>query len=212
MTLPMRFRPLTAWGQLETPANQRKSRWTFKASWQNTINLLNYELVTLGASELVIEADFRESDIRLDGLPKANARQPSFPGVRLSFESKMGPLQYQTDQYEFWQHNIRGIGLGLEALRAVARYGITQRNQQYTGWLQLEAPVAAVDDFATPSEALAWLRSESVAGVAGADGMSLKQLLRLVAKNLHPDRGGDPAQWAKFDRAKQILADAGMME
>ena len=132
------FRPLT-WTGPSTPAAQRRSRWTFKASWSDTLTLLDGELAHLGAHEVVIEADFREKDIRLDGMPRASAPQPEHPGVRIAFESKHGPLVYAADSCTDWQHNVRSIALGLEALRAVDRYGITRRAEQYAGWRQIEA-------------------------------------------------------------------------
>lgn len=208
--MDFRFRPLDGWPDARTPADQRRSRWTFKAGWADTLHKLDYELAHLGAKEAVIEADFTDSDIRLDGLPRANARNPQFPGVRISFDSKHGPLQYATDSYEYWQHNIRAIALGLEALRAVDRYGITAHAEQYRGWIAIEGP-AGDGDLRHPTSVLAWLRSERVSGIAGAGGLTLKQLLRQVARNLHPDVGGDPAMWAKFDQAKQVLDEAGYL-
>src|SRR5206468_4280936 len=133
----MTFRPLT-WLGPTTPAYRRRSRYAFKASWKGTLDLLERELTYLKAGEIAIEADFAESDIRLDGMPRGNARQPQFPGIRLAFNSKAGPLVYQTDTCEFWQHNVRSIALGLEALRAVDRYGITTRHEQYQGYRQIE--------------------------------------------------------------------------
>ncbi len=87
----------------------------------------------------MLQIDIREQALRLDGGLRANARPVDFPGVRISFESKHGPLTYATDTHEFWQHNVRGIALGLQALRAVDRYGVTKRGEQYTGWKALPA-------------------------------------------------------------------------
>jgi hypothetical protein len=43
-------------------------------------------------------------------------------------------LVYATDACVYWQHNVRSIALGLEALRAVDRYGITRKGEQYAGF------------------------------------------------------------------------------
>jgi hypothetical protein len=131
------FRPLGPW--LEGNTANRRSRYVMRAGWQNTLDLLARELDYLDARHIVIQADFSESDLRVDGMPRSNARAPYHPGVRIAFKSKHGPLTYATDAYEFWQHNVRAIGLGLEALRAVDRYGVTRRGEQYTGWKQLGA-------------------------------------------------------------------------
>src|SRR5947208_1880483 len=78
-----------------------------------------------------------ESDIRLDGRPRARA-VASHPGVVLAFDSRHGPLKYAVDTFDRWQDNLRAIALGLEHLRAVDRYGVTRRGEQYTGWRQIE--------------------------------------------------------------------------
>lgn len=135
--------PLAEWGKPFTPDAERRSRYTFKAGYDNTLNLLDRELWHLGAESFVIEAAFREVDIRVtDGLPKSNARVPEFPGVRIAFDSVHGPLIYQTDTCQTWQHNLRSIALGLEALRAVDRHGISSRAEQYTGFKAIGAGMA----------------------------------------------------------------------
>ncbi|MDQ2624973.1 MAG: hypothetical protein M3Y20_07420 [Actinomycetota bacterium] len=139
-------RPLSGWDGPRTPAGQRRSRWTFKASWSDTLDLLERELRHLDACDVVLEADFREQDLRLDGMPRASARQPEDPAVKISFTSKHGPLVYASDSCAFWQHNVRSIALGLEALRAVDRYGITRRAEQYSGWRQLGSGSSIVTD------------------------------------------------------------------
>lgn len=185
------FRPLR-WSGPTTPAHQRRSRWTFKAAWSDTLDLLDRELVYLDARNVVIEADFREQDIRLDGMPRSNARQPVHPGVRIAFESKHGPLVYATDSCENWQHNVRSIALGLEALRAVDRYGVTKRGEQYTGWKAIEAGYGAVT---TVEEARQLL--DSYGGEAAA------------LKATHPDYGGDRAAFDGVQAARRLLAAAG---
>lgn len=212
------FRPLRKelWdGEFTDPAH-RRSRWTFKASWSDTLGLLHRELSNLGAKDFVIEADFSESDIRLDGMPRASARLPQFPGVRVAFDSKHGPLVYQTDTCHFWQHNIRSIALGLEALRAVDRYGITHRAEQYTGFKALPPGAAsmpaATPAFTTVREAMDWLHDERQTGIRGANGASLKSVLRMVARRVHPDYGGSREDWDKFQAAEAFLKEKGVLK
>lgn len=203
-----RFRPIT-WVGPRTPADQRRSRHTFKAHYSDTVNLLDREIENLGAREYTIEADFSESDIRLDGMPRANARQPKFPGVRVAFDSRHGPLVYQTDSCQFWQHNLRSIALGLEALRAVDRYGITSRAEQYTGFRAIEAGPTDAPTFTSPEEAITWLRSKI--NFVGVEGVQLKTLCRLVAQQCHPDRGGSRVEWEKFSAAYALLGKEGLL-
>lgn len=133
-----RFRPIPLWPQ-QTPADARRSRWTFKAGWSNTLSLLDRELRHLGAENITIGCGLREQDIRIDGWPRSGAREPAHPGVEVSFDSPHGRLVYATDVCERWEHNLRAIGLGLEALRAVDRHGVTRRGEQYAGFKALPA-------------------------------------------------------------------------
>lgn len=132
------FRPMATWPHQVT---KPRSYPHFKADWRTTLNQLAYEIEKLGGRDCVIGAGFRESDIRLDGMPRANARQDPYmhPGVEISFDSRFGRLAYATDQYTDWRANVRAIALSLEALRAVDRYGVSKRGQQYAGWAQLAA-------------------------------------------------------------------------
>jgi len=205
------FRPLR-WTEPSTPADARRSRSIFKASWSDTLDLLDRELSYLDAENLIIEADFSESDIRLDGMPRANARQPIHPGVQIFFDSKHGPLVYSADSCALWQHNVRSIALGLEALRAVDRYGVTHRGEQYAGWKAIGAtpmpgPMSKAD------------AARFIATHGGSNAYDVPQILtdpeyraeawRYAARRLHPDQGGDAADFQRLQDAKRVL-DGGV--
>lgn len=209
-------RPLGPWDGPRTPAGRRRSRFTFRAPWGDTLDLLERELQHLAAADVVLEADFREQDLRIDGMPRSNARQPVDPAVRLSFESKHGHLIYQADGYDLWQHNVRAIALGLEALRAVDRYGITSRAQQYDGWKQIEAPsteaiggyqdavkVIALAVGMTPADADAAVRQFDV------EPALVRGLYRRAQRRTHPDAGGTAAAFDLVNRARAELERCG---
>ena len=209
------FRPLGAWPGPSTPQHQRRSRATFRASWQNTLDLLARELKHLGAKNVAILADFRERDLRLDGMPRGDARAPQHPGVRIAFDSRHGPLTYATDEYEYWQHNVRAIALALEALRAVDRHGVSKTGQQYRGWAQLEAGPSA--PFSSLDDAAAFVVKHSGEHADGGDlmvapgvvdGDMLTRLYRLAARRLHPDGGGNDRDFMRLQQAKAQLEKA----
>jgi hypothetical protein len=59
------------------------------------------------------------------------------PAEFVALQAALDPghrLVYATDACDFWQHNVRSIALGLAALRAVDRYGISRRGEQYAGY------------------------------------------------------------------------------
>lgn len=64
--------------------------------------------------------------------PDAGGSHEDFAAVNAADDQRR--LVYATDTCVLWQHNVRSIALGLEALRAVDRYGITKRGEQYAGF------------------------------------------------------------------------------
>lgn len=201
------MRPLPFWDLPETPARQRRGRVTFRAGWADTMNLLGKELALLGAHDGVIQADFTEGDLRLDGLPRADAKAPSHPGIKVAFESKYGPLSYATDSCVFWQHNVRSIALGLEALRAVDRYGVTRRGEQYTGWLAIEssAPKMTRQQAAQALWELAGRPDGMDPHDAAHDLVRAQWLHRQAKARTHPDVTGERDSWDEMELAARTL-------
>jgi hypothetical protein len=183
MPMNFAFRPIAVWPHGDT--RPRRSRWAFKASWSSTLTLLERELRHLGATNCVIGAAFREQDLRLDGLPRADARVPAHPGIEISFDTPAhGRLVYATDSCDWWEHNVRSIALGLEALRAVDRFGITRRGEQYAGWKQLTAGVSGDVD-------------------RGRDLIRTYGGVREAIKATHPDAGGDSDDFRAVTAARE---------
>lgn len=191
-------RPLQLpWGQPFT--EQRRGRGTFKATWSATLDLLDRELWHLEADAAVLQVDVTDAEVRLDGQLRANAR-PNFPGVRLVADTPQGTLLWQTDACELWQHNVRSIALGLEALRAVDRYGITTAGEQYKGWLQLEAGAGPSSMDAAAEVIWHWSRLTPTGALP--DSMHY----RAARANAHPDRnGGMRTGWDAVEAAGKTL-------
>jgi hypothetical protein len=125
------FRPLGDWA---CPGTAARSYPRFKAAYKEAPDLLFAEAEKLGAKHMVLQVDLAERDIRVDGLPRSNARYGSHPGVIVSFDSRHGPLRYATDEFTEWKANLRAVALSLKALRDVDRYGVPKRGEQYTVW------------------------------------------------------------------------------
>lgn len=201
------FRPLI-WTDRNTW--DRRSRGTFKATWSSTLRLLETELHHLDARNVVIQADFAEHDLRIDGMPKANARQPNHPGIRIAFDSTHGPLTYSTDSCEYWQHNVRSIALGLQALRAVDRYGVTKRGEQYQGWAQLPAGNGSAPSSMTKLDAVRLVAEHAgvgfIASMDISDQVAMRLHFRRARANAHPDRNaGDSAAFLQLEHAGRLL-------
>ena len=182
-------------------------RSAFATAWPTTERLLLVEVRHLQGKDLVIEADFQEADIRLDGRIRASAR-PATPAVRVAFESKYGPLTYATDVFSTWQDNVRAIALGLEALRKVDRYGVTKRGEQYAGWKALPSGRAMPPSHMTRDMAYDLLYQ--IVGVGPDDDRewSDRDLARAARKATHPDFGHTRDEW---DRVEQALLTLGLV-
>lgn len=204
--MEMTFRPIVQWPGKMTAARRRSQ---FKASYPDTLGLLDRELENLHAKNVVLQVALSPDQIRLDGRPRADSR-PSHPGIILTFHSKHGPLSYPCDTFERWEDNLRAIALSLEYLRAVDRYGVTRRGEQYTGWAALPPPSAG---FASKEAAAEWmfsLRANDETGRHPAHvivNSDYRQTLhRVLALRFHPDRGGDEATFKKLQQAMEVLS------
>jgi hypothetical protein len=177
--------------------------------------ILERELAALRAKHVVLEVDFRERDLRLDGQLRADARCLS-PAVRLAFESKHGPLTYATDHFHRptwggqhfpmsdWQYNVRAIALSLESLRRVDRYGVTRRGEQYAGWKALPPGLAMGSSHMTTDEA--WTVLRKAAETDPNEYVEPPALFRRARAAAHPDRNnGDRTVWDQVEHAAKVL-------
>lgn len=216
--LRWQIRSLPAWTDPET-ANRRGAH-LFRASWDDTLKLLLDEIDRIGGQyPVVLQLLCDDSDIRVDGMlrKQANVRHP---GVVVSFQTEnLGPLRYATDAYDQqyyggltgWQANIRAVALSLQALRAVDRYGVTKRGEQYVGWRAIAAPAPT---FSSAGEAFRWMRKYAAdeLGLIVIEGeLTPRKLYRAMAMKMHPDQGHPRADWDRLDEARRMLTEAGRM-
>lgn len=182
----------------------------FSASWSSTLNLLDRELGYLDADHVVIGMDIDESEIRLDGRPRASAH-PRTPAVEIAFDSKYGPLIYRCDEYtagyrgeraDAWQHNVRAIALTLEALRAVDRYAASAKGEQYRGYRAIESGTAMATHMDRDT---AFGIITTFAGV-DEDEPLYGGVLRRAKAAAHPDANdGDRTKWDLLEKALDVL-------
>lgn len=221
--IDMTVRPIGEWpgercrSRRAAPFRQAGPGGSRKMPVGETLNLLRRELGELRCRTAVIEASFREDDLRLDGWPKSTARTPGDPGVILRvLDSKVGPLTYPCDTFTSWEDNLRAIALALEALRKVDRYGVTKRGEQYTGWKQLPAngtatmtSLAAISILVARDPRSAHLDSRiavSMSTEALKDRAKARDLYIAAARATHPDNGGDTQQFQQVQSARDVLS------
>ena len=158
------FRPLPSWPY---PRHPRRPA-TYRVGYARSLADLEREIGLLKGHEVIIGVVASEADIRMDGMLRQRA-SVLYPGVEVSFEvPDRRRLVFHTDVHGDWRDNLRAIALGLSALRAVDRYGITSGAEQYAGFALLEA--GPVD------------RGRRLVEEAGS--------IEAALKRHHPDHGG----------------------
>ncbi len=190
------------------PTTETRKTAAFRATWVQTLDLLEYELARLRATDIVIQIEDPEGikGIRNDGSYRMVSQQyvPMRPGVILTFESPKGNISMPCDRYTDWKDNLRAIALSLEALRAVDRYGVTRGNEQYRGWAQLPASNGKM----TRQDAI-----EIIALVVNADPTALSDhwdsigeaMIKRAKKLMHPDAGDQSDENVKRHRHEMFV-------
>jgi hypothetical protein len=204
--LNAQFRPLDQWPGERTP--ERRSA-PFRATYPQTLDLLEYELRHLGARDVIIQVEgLSRDDIRNDGWPRGQWKcLQNRPGVIVSFESPKGAISMPCDKFQDWQDNLRAIAKSLEALRMVDRYGVTRGNEQYRGWAKLEAPGAKNGkmDRDAAFRFLAGLHKSPPENLSRLSSDQLRDICRTARIENHPDRGGSHETFVNIGEAERVL-------
>lgn len=196
------FRPLTQWPAGRSSARRRSQ---FKCSYDRAMRKLREEMSRISVYRVVLMVDLNESDIRMDGLPRGD-RQPRSSRVAVAYTRDKRDFIIRADQYGEWTHNLYAIGMTLEALRAVDRWGVTSGGEQYLGFAALPAgEFGSVDDAAALLVTVGGGNTDDV--IASSD--NLTKAYRRAAMVAHPDRpNGNAQQFERVTRAMQFIAQA----
>lgn len=217
------FRPIKVWPNGWDREDHGRSS-PFTNDYRSTLELLQYELERLDASDPIVQLAVNERACKMDGSLRSDARV-EYRGCILGFRTAaLGTLTYPCNAYAGamgrpgWHENLRAVALGLKALRQLERYGIANRGQQYAGWAELPSGIAMGGQRAkmTVDEAARILSEGSIESpISGralyspddvlSDEDKRKAAFRIAAKALHPDAGGDPVKWSKVEEAKRVL-------
>jgi hypothetical protein len=151
-------------------------------------NRLIRELRLLGAKNYVLSTDV---PVRRDGLPYADFRRPSDPGVAVYFEHRKRRMCLACDRYAWIEDNVRAIALTIEALRGIERWGASDMIERaYSGFTAL------------PEGSTHW---RDVFGFSRSDSIrpdDIDDRFRQLALVRHPDQGGSDAQMCELLKAR----------
>lgn len=125
-------------------------------------------------------------ELRLDGLPRSNQRTPADPGAAVYFQYRKKPIVFACDRWRTVEENLWAIAKHLEALRGQERWGVGNLEQAFQGYLALPAPES-------------WWQVLGIAPAASED--DIRTAYRELAKQTHPDAGGDQDKFVRVQAA-----------
>ena len=149
-------------------------------------NVLSDEVRRFGGRDLIISSNL---ELKLDGLPRSNQKQPTDRGVAIFFQRNKIDMALACDVYSTVEDNLWALCRTLDALRQIERDGSPALiNRAFKGF-------AALPD---PDDRNWW----DVLGLnKSANNEEIKQAYIRLAKIHHPDAGGDPLVFDQMQKA-----------
>lgn len=159
-----------------------------RTSLTEVLKFLQDELDRLGAREVVLSSNL---ELRLDGLPRGNQAMPRDPGVAVYFKLKRRPMVLPCDKWNRVECNLMAVAKHIEAMRGLQRWGVGTVEQHFEGFARLPEKASVK----------AWYQVLQVSADASEDDVN--RAFKALAKDKHPDVGGDPDQWHELQVARE---------
>lgn len=169
-----------------------RQRGAFKVTMARARDELLRGLRLLEACDVVISSMV---PVRQDGIPYASWRgglRENDPGVAVYWMRGGEPFVMACDRYEDVIHNLRAVGLTVEAIRAIERHGSTHlRDRAFAGFRALPA-----------STKRPWRDVLGFDAGAAPTATQIREHFRARAKRAHPDVGGSKAAMDELTKAQ----------
>lgn len=150
---------------------------------------LEYEVRRFGGRDLIISSNL---ELKLDGTPRSGQKQPSDKGVAVYFVRKGEPMALACDIYSTVEDNLWALVRTLDALRQIERDGSPALiNRAFKGFAALPDPSARK-----------WWETLGVASTAS--DVEIKAAYIKLAKQYHPDAGGDSVMFDQVQKAYDL--------
>ena len=179
-------------GRNRTPDYQRRYGNLNKMPSGRIRQQLARELRLMDVNDFVISSNVA---VRRDGLPYANQKAPDDPGVVLYFTRKGQDIAISCDAWHTVDANLRAIGLTIEAIRGMERWGTEEMiDRAFTGFKAL--PESTI---VTPYQSRLWYEVLEVSPTASPE--IIKAAYRQKMLKAHPDQGGSAAEFEEIQKA-----------
>lgn len=183
LTWPMTWPRTEAW--------KRKNAQFADRSIAKAVDKVLDELRMLNARDIIISTNLQ---LRQDGLPRSAQKRPGDPGVAVYFTIKSAPRVLACDKWFLVEDNLWAIAKHIEALRGQQRWGVGSIDQAFAGYPALPA-----------GNWWEWLGVDR-----GAREDEIRTAFRTLAKNYHPDVGGNQEDFLKIQAAfDQAIKEKG---
>ncbi len=180
---------------LQWPDGYKRTKSRFSSKFKTTMdtaqNFLRAEIKRLGSSGLIVSTNL---PVRQDGLLYADwmRRKIDDPGVAIYFKYQGKQVSMCCDQYHTIWENIYALGKGIEAIRGLERWGVSEFLERAFYGFSALPPVAEENDI--------WL----ILGLnVKPDAVeAVKEAYRAKSKIYHPDvPGGSQELFVKLNNA-----------
>lgn len=177
---------------------------TFRTKEKKTLSVADATGRLLGALSRMGVPDYNvivstNIQVRLDGLPYSNQREPSDPGVAVYWKQKGAEKCMAIDIYDRVADNLAAVALTLDYMRGIERHGGAEILERvFLGFQALPPPMTG---------GRPW---RDVLGVdVGCSLNAAEVSYRIRAKELHPDnQGGDQNKMAELNEAIRQAREA----
>lgn len=169
---------------------KNRERSQFKQTMEGAQRFLREEIRRLGASRLIISTNI---PLRNDGGMYASymGKRIDDPGVAIYFKYKSKDISMCCDKYQTVWENTYALGKGIEALRGMERWGVSDFiDRAFTGFTALPPPKTET-----------WYSVLEVPEHASVQ--EIKDAYRKKVKTHHPDAGGSADSFRRLNEAYQ---------
>lgn len=148
------------------------------------------EVRRFGGSDLIISSNL---ELKLDGTPRSNQRQPYDCGVAIFFQRNGVDMALASDVYTTVEDNLWALCRTLEALRQIERDGSPALiNRAFKGFAALPDPGARE-----------WWEVLNVPRTA--NNAEIRTAYLELAKKYHPDTGENGGNAVMFDQVQKAF-------
>jgi hypothetical protein len=159
------------------------------------------ELDRLGAINVVVSTNVL---IRIDGRMYADYmdRRLDDPGVAIYFMYRGDQIAMCCDKFSFVWENVYALGKGIEALRGMERWGVSDfLKKAFSGFKELPGGAGSAPP---PRDWWTVFGYPDRPGRERWDKLGFEGICKDLAKKLHPDKpGGSVELFQEFQRAKE---------